>query len=423
MNTPIPLAWLRRWAETDHDRTAIVTAGGEVSYGQLTDMVDARSAVIASGVSDREVVSVPARLDLTSVVELFATMAVGGVPVPVVAGTRIDGATAPAGDCIVINTSGSTGAPRLVRITENNIAAAVAASRRRLGNGESDRWLLTLPIHHIGGLSVLWRSFEVGGSVAMAPFDPDLPKFIERTAPTMASMVPTMVHRMLKAFPSQLAAIDRLLIGGARMAPSLRDRAEQAGLSFHLTYGATEATSQIATSPLSDPTRLIPIDAVTVSVVDDEGVAVSAGDQGHVQVDGAVVSPGYLASEPRRGPHLTGDMGSLNESGVLTILGRSDDMVVSGGENVYLDKVADAIRGFDGVEDVALIGVEDIEWGTAVAAVVVSSRPDGALTDMARSVLAGHERPKVWIHVDEIPRLANHKHDRSRIRELVEERR
>ena len=165
-----PLGWLNRWASEDPDRTALATSGGEVSYHQLHDMVQMRASVLRSIVTAGFVEPIPVRVDLASVVEVLATAMAGAVPMPH-DGTVDPGPVDASSDHICVGTSGSSGARRIVRITEANIAAAVEASRQRLETDETDRWLLCLPIHHVAGLSVLWRSFEAGGSVAMAPFD------------------------------------------------------------------------------------------------------------------------------------------------------------------------------------------------------------------------------------------------------------
>jgi o-succinylbenzoate---CoA ligase len=116
---------------------------------------------------------------------------------------------------------------------------------------------------------------------------------------------------------------------------------------------------------------------------------------------------------------MTGDLGSVDHSGRLTVHGRVDDRIVTGGENVFLTTVADAVHSIDGVVDAVAVGLADPEWGTAVAVVVETSRSTAALDAHAREVLLPHEVPKRWIVVDSIPLLENGKHDLVAVRDIA----
>lgn len=423
MAPEIPVRWLESWADTDPDRTAVVTPEGDVSYRALSDLVHGRAAVLKASESPGEVIPIPVHLDLASIVEVLAVSAIGATPLPFadVAPTVDGGSRSDAAICLA--TSGSSGHHRVVRLTSANIEAAVLASRIRLRNEAADRWLLCLPLHHVGGLSVLWRSLESGGSIAMAPFDIGLPRFMSIAKPTIASMVPTMVYRLLRADPDDLAALRFILVGGARTSPDLLVTAHNAGVSLVRSYGSTETTSQVATGePGGDPFATHvgpPLDGIDVTIVGDDATPVLPGVAGQITVSGFVVSPGYLGEPDRIGPLNTGDVGSLDHSGRLTVHGRTDDRVVSGGENVFLSVVSDAVRSLDGVHDAVAVGIPDPEWGTVVAVVVAATRPVAALDNETRELLSPHEVPKRWAVVDEIPLLENGKHDLVAVRAIA----
>jgi O-succinylbenzoic acid--CoA ligase len=315
---------------------------------------------------------------------------------------------------LVVATSGTSGRRRLVPLTMANLAAAVAASRRRLGTDQGDRWLLCLPIDHIGGLSVLLRSFEAGGTVVVGPFDQDLVALIRRMRPTVASLVPTMVHRLLTWDPEALASIGLVLVGGGRLPPSVAMRALDAGVPLVATYGSTETASQVATMRPGEPWRHpgfvgAPLEGFTVTI---EGADVSGA--GTVTIDGPAVFSGYAGEPAREGPFRSSDIGRLADDGTLTLLGRVDDVVVTGGLNVSLTEVEDAIASIDGVDDVAVVGCDDDEWGTVVCAMVSADMPLGRVRDAAGRSLLPHQVPRRWV-ASAIPLLPNGKPDKAGI--------
>ena len=319
----------------------------------------------------------------------------------------------------VLLTSGSGGAPRPVRLTHGNVAAAVAASAERLGNTGADRWLLNLPLHHIGGLSVLWRSAQAGGTVVVHDaFDAARAATAMKDGEvTIASLVPTMLHRILESDPGPYEGMKAVLLGGAAAPVALVERALDAGLPVLQTYGMTETCSQVTTV---DPgaareslgTAGRPLQGMSV-MIDDQG-------SGEILVDGPAVSPGYLGEADRTGPHRTGDIGSIDAAGRLIIEGRIDDMIVTGGENVHPAAVADVIGRHPVVRRVEVIGVPDPEWGNLVGAVLVADADAiQEIEEWARLQLARHEVPKRWVFVTKMPMLENGKVDRGRVAELA----
>jgi O-succinylbenzoic acid--CoA ligase len=315
-----------------------------------------------------------------------------------------------------VPTSGSTGVPKAVRLTTGNVAAAVSASQARLGNGPDDRWLLALPLHHVGGLSVLWRSAAVGAAVVLqSPFDAvATAELLASGAVTYASLVPTMLARVLDAGPARYRAAGGVLVGGAAAHPQLMRRALDAGLPVLATYGSTETCSQIATVAPGEQEAAMgtvgrPLDGLTVTV--DTG----DGGVGEILVDGQAVSVGYGLEPERTGPLRTGDLGRFDEDGRLVVVGRADDVIRTGGERVVPQKVEEALVDGVTVTAAAVVGVADAEWGEMVTALVVVG--DGfdpeAVTRRARQSLAPHEVPKRLVVVAALPLLSNGKLDRA----------
>lgn len=421
MNTDTPQSWLEQAAESDPHAAALIFSDGVVSYADLAAQVHARARSLRSVMDEGALVPVVAHLDMASIVEMLAVMKSGGVVVPYDAHLPPGGVRPPGDAAVCLSTSGTGQRPRMVPLSYANIAASVAASRARLGNGPQDRWLATLPLTHVGGLSVLWRSLEAGGAVVVAPFDDSIVDVLEVTRPTFASLVPTMLYRLLEAAPDTLAGIGTVLTGGARIPRSVRDAAADGGVSLVPTYGMTETTSQVATAVLGRPQTSPnvvgpPLEGFEITIDDGDD---DTGEPGVIIVEGPAVFGGYLGEPPREGPFRTSDLGYLTPDGDLVVVGRRDDVVVTGGENVDLSVVREVITDLDGVDDTVVVGVSDPEWGTIVCALVEG--PDVASRAHVRELVAERlrapERPKRW-RFGQIPLLANGKHDIQAVRRL-----
>ncbi|GMR01919.1 MAG: o-succinylbenzoate--CoA ligase [Acidimicrobiia bacterium] len=423
MDTDTPYVWLEKAAEREPDAPALILADRVVSYSDLEYQVRARTRSLAHVVSPGSIVPAPMRLDLPSIVEMVAVMRSGAVVLPYAdRRPEVNGVLRP-GTAVCVATSGSGGVSKLVPLSYANIAASVRASRSRLGTGATDRWLATLPLTHVGGLSVIWRSLASGGAAVVAPFDDAIVDIVERTRPTVASLVPTMVHRLLDRSPESLAAIDLILIGGTHLPRRLIARARERGIGLVPTYGMTETASQIATAAPGVDAGIgdvvgSPLDGFSVIIRGDAG-PVGPDQVGVIEVEGPAVFHGYLGEPARTGPFRTSDLGFMTEDGRLAVVGRVDDVVVSGGENVSLAAVRDAIAEIEGVADAAAVGVDDPEWGTIVCALVEVSGILAAddLRESVASLLPEHARPKRWI-IGTVPILENGKPDTSAIRRM-----
>ena len=284
------------------------------------------------------------------------------------------------------------------------------------------------------------RSVMFGGAVRLHPrFDAaELGDALDAGDVAGVSLVPTMLARLLALRGDRCAPPDLrvLLLGGAAAAPELVRRALAAGYPVCATYGLTEATSQVATSapPIAGaswPAPMRPLAGTEVRVVAGDGSSVPAGTPGEITVRGPTVMQGYLhdgagtARALRDGWLYTGDIGFLDADGGLQVLDRRDDLIVSGGENVYPAEVEAVLLEHPSVADAGVAGIPDADLGARVVAWIVAS-PGGvvdsaSLSRHCRERLAGFKQPREFRRVNELPRNAAGKLQRRRLAEMTAE--
>ncbi|GAA1868416.1 o-succinylbenzoate--CoA ligase [Pseudonocardia ailaonensis] len=325
----------------------------------------------------RELRAVPVDGSPDSVEDLTEALraALDGSGPAVVPGTDVPpAAEVPAEVAVVISTSGSTGRPKHVMLTAAALAASARATEARLGGPA--RWVLALPAAHVAGVQVILRALLAGAQPVVQDvregFRPA--GFARATgrlphgARRYVSLVPTQLGRILddhSAGMYALAGYDAVLIGGAALAPALRTRAEDAGIRVVTTYGMSETCGGCVYDG-------VPLDGVGVHL-----------DGGRLALSGPMLASGYLddpaltAAAFAGGRFVTGDLGRWDGER-LTVLGRADDVIVTGGEKVAPAAVERVLAGQPGVAAVCVVGVPDPEWGQAVVAAVV---PSGAGPD------------------------------------------
>lgn len=321
-------------------------------------------------------------------------------------------------DAARLLTSGTSGQPRVVRITVQNLLASAEGSRERLDLRPPDRWLGSLSLSHVGGMALVTRASVVGSALILrGPFSvATFLALLEERAISHASLVPTMLHQALAAWGGEGVpdSLRCLLVGGAPAQEGMVRDALEAGFPVALTYGLTEASSQVATAPPA----LVEEKPGTVGAP-LPGVMVRISDSGELLVRGLTVAPGEAGPD---GWLHTGDLARVDADGHLWITGRQSDRIISGGVNVDPAEVATALGAHPQVDEVEVVGVPDPEWGERVVAVVVSRSPGTALRDeldqLARAALSSAERPRAIQFLNSVPRNPNGKVDRKRLRDL-----
>ncbi|GAA2782751.1 o-succinylbenzoate--CoA ligase [Crossiella cryophila] len=325
---------------------------------------------------------------------------------------------------LIVPTSGSTGTPKGVLLTEAALRASAAATHERLGG--PGRWLLALPVHHIAGLQVLTRSLLAGFDPCVLDsaegFRPDA--FAAAAGPALAAgraytaLVPTQLSRLIAEGGAGLAALRgfaAVIVGGAATPPALLRAARAAGVAVTTTYGMSETAGGCVYDgrPLT-------------------GARVRLGQGNAVELGGPMLARGYrLAPEVTAaafadGWFRTGDLGRFAADGRLEILGRADDVIITGGEKVPPALVERALTDCPGVREACVVGVPDPEWGQAVAAVVVPAEwgePPSAdqLRAAVREVAGRACTPRRVLFLPELPLRGPGKVDRRAVSELLGE--
>ncbi|MEU1187170.1 AMP-binding protein [Streptomyces sp. NPDC005859] len=343
----------------------------------------------------------------------------------------------PSALALLIYTSGTTGVPKGVMLDHANIDAMADMGRRALEVGPADRCLMILPLFHVNGIVVSTLiPLLAGASVAIADrFTPDtFFDVVERERPTFFSAVPT-IYTMLAALPDQVrpdtSSLRFGVCGAAPASAELLTRFE-ARYGFPLVegYGLSEGTCASTINPVAGPRRAgtvgLPFPGQEIRIVDADGSEVPPGVDGEVVVRGPNVMRGYLGRPEETAKVLvdgrlhTGDVGRLDADGYLTLVGRSKDMIIRGGENIYPKEIEDVLVGDPSVLEAAVIGVPDGKWGEVVVAYVQprpgSSVDPSALESLCARSLTGYKRPTAFFVVEAIAKNAVGKIDKVSLR-------
>ena len=337
------------------------------------------------------------------------------------------------GTAVVVTTSGSTGVPKSVVLSRDALTASALATADRVGEGA---WLLALPASYVAGLQVLVRSIVADREPAVlsGSFTPQgfaaaalMMASTDRgqRIPTYTSLVPAQLSRLLDAAEDDstvltaLRSFETILVGGQALPPVTLERAQAAGARIVRTYGATETSGGCVYDG-------VPLRGVSLRIM-----------RGEVQISGPVLAEGYLgdpeltdAAFPRTPDgarwYRTGDAGIL-ENGVLRVRGRIDNVIVSGGVNISLDRVERIVRTVPGLSGAVVVGVPDDRWGEASVVVAtrgeVLRRSESVQLEEARAAvkdaIGPHARPARLVLVDELATLPSGKPDREAIRRAV----
>ncbi|GAA5520873.1 o-succinylbenzoate--CoA ligase [Aliifodinibius salicampi] len=321
-------------------------------------------------------------------------------------------------------TSGTTGSPKIVPLKRRQMLYAAQASSQNLQPRRNHLWLLCLPLHHIGGISVILRSLLYGSGIyRMDKFNPTktIALISQYKQLVAASMVPTMLNRLMNR--NDFAAHDNfqaILLGGGPITPSLIDDCFNRGIPIITSYGMTESCAQIAANPLktvgdlSRPKKSVGkvFDPNNIDIRNDEGHSVEPSVSGQIWLKGPQIFDGYLINNnadffDSEGWFNTGDYGYLNDQNELFIEARRTDLIISGGENIAPLEVENALEALPNIEEAAVVGLPDEKWGQKVVAIVKTTNnqkiKSGTIQKLLKDHLQSFKIPKEIVQVDSIP--------------------
>lgn len=357
------------------------------------------------------------------------------------------------GAAVVVRTSGSTGTPKETLLSGENLRASAEATAEHLGG--HGQWLLTLQPNYVAGLAVLSRSLQAGTEPVVLLERTTDPQAFASSAEQLThqrryvSLVPTQLQRLMGHVPAEgqspdgarllavLRRFDAILLGGGATSPELFGRAQELGLTVVRTYGMSETAGGCVYDG-------IPLPGVTVETSTAERATAETGTAepddaaaaGPVLLSGPMVALGYRDPEltaarfgtdaQGRRQYRTDDLGRLSADGRLSILGRADDMINTGGVKVSAERIRQVLEADPQVSEAFVAGVEDPEWGQqVVAGVVGSAEPDTqldaeGLRQSVREQLGAAAAPKRILPLKGLPRLANGKPDRQELLRLLQ---
>lgn len=459
-----PEAWLRQRAEQTPHETALISDGRAITYEALDRQIDGLAQALVDKALPRgrplgcvtphtetlarlslaapraglPFLPVNPKLTFPQIEALFAKAGVtaalsdgqtGDLPVARTIPLPQDLTTSaprrssdPSAVHLIIATSGSTGVPKGAMLTGHNLAAAVRASRQRLPIDRGDVWLGCLPTYHIGGLSLIFRCIEAGAATRLHPhFDLEaVAADIEGGRATHVSLVPAMLAQLIDAGCHPSARLRCALIGGAGLPAALAERAAAAGWPICPSYGMSEVGSQAATCVQIENWR------PGMAGEPMPGLEIGTSPSGRIRVRGAAVMAGYVNPALQPGDGLTGDgwfetndLGGLDSSGLLHVLGRADDLLISGGENIHPATVEDIAGHCPGVSAIGITARPDPTWGDLLVAVVVGTVEEKDFFDWCRAHVPSHQRPRAMVKTDALPINKGGKLDRPALRTMA----
>ncbi len=320
-------------------------------------------------------------------------------------------------------TSGTTGRPKGALISSGNIFSSAVYSAIHNGTNAADLWLHVMPLFHIGGLSILFRSVITGSGIVLLPrFDTEQILAIWARYPiSLVSLVPTMLYRLLQSCESFPTSLRLILLGGAPPSPSIVRQALSCNLPVVLTYGLTETSSQIVTQlphgNNNDSSAGYPIYPTQIAILTEGHITQESEKIGEILVQGPTVFRGYWRNSQStretfwQGWLRTGDIGYLNENSSLTVMDRQKDLIIRGGENISPVEIERVFMSHPLIHDAGVLPVDDEEWGQVPIIMLVkeSDLNRQQCLDWAQHHLSAIKRPIAYYLADSLPRTASGK--------------
>ncbi|MDC0358475.1 o-succinylbenzoate--CoA ligase [Oligoflexia bacterium] len=340
-------------------------------------------------------------------------------------------------ECGVVFTSGSSGDPKGVVFTKENILQSALSVSKHCNYRAAHCWLLSLPLYHVGGLSILMRAITSGGSVYVINKLSSLEVFtaVQSGQVTHLSLVPTVLEELIANSDNvgPLKEVQYILLGGAPVSVALVKQIQQHNLPVATSYGMTELASTAVVSDLGckgclegSTGKLLA--HVKLKIIDDAGQTCRPNEHGQIVVGGASLFKGYLSENRDELQEVgswfkTGDIGYLREGGTLVVAGRSDRMIISGGENIHPQELEHVASDFPGLKHVAVIAVDHAKWGQRPILFVEPHSIDSFSSDDLSLHLAEYlpkfKRPDRIIVLSKLPLTGIGKVDYAAVRKVL----
>ncbi len=462
---------IRALAQTDPKRVALEQRSTldqndqEVSYFELDRMVDSAVALLSSnGIGPGDVVAVLADNSIEYALLFFATMRSGFILMPLnsrlnlsdyneqleLAGCRLlisqkkyaDKVTSLncqhisieqigsskniqqsdaklsidlKAEALIMFSSGSRNKARGVVLSWSNLYYSALGIQERLQFDRYDSWLASLPFYHIGGISILFRAMLGGfNSIIFDSFDPEkILKAIKSHPASYLSVVPTMLDDLISFDRNGiLKEAKGIIVGGDGLNQTVRSKLIEANLPVMTTYGMTETGSMVTLASIADFAKL---PSGSGKVLPYRKISVT--DSNEILIGGKTVAVRYLGSDiglAENGFFTTGDLGRMDDDGNLIVTGRSDDMIISGGENIDLNRITNALLKLQSIQNAVAIGRDDRKWGQRPIAFIELSDKNittGKILELLRADLPSIYTPDEIIIVDQLPRTGSGKYD------------
>ena len=435
------------------DKPAIITRESVTTWGELLTIVNEKAGYFAKKFSRNEIVPLLSENSREFITTVYALWKIGALPAPLntmysdaqikevleIVGakrivvskklekkfafaesipidenfTTLKNSTAKTNEnpnALILFTSGSTAFPKAVKFSFENLRANAENVVKYFNANENDAWLATLPFYHIGGFAMITRASSVCAPLVFPrslSFE-NIRDALATHKPAFFSLVMTTLKRLTESGAESYEELKAVLAGGGPIDATTMRKAIGLGFPVYKVYGSTETTSMITVlSPndfLHKPEAAgKPFGAVNVELSDDNEITVS----GEQIVSGYFNNSAETTKRFKNGKFFSGDIGKFDENGFLYILGRKADFIISGGENVNLQKVKKTILSLAEISDAETFALPDREWGEKLCAVVVSSKENITETEIKRKLkekLAAFEIPKTIYFMDEIPR-------------------
>ncbi len=329
-------------------------------------------------------------------------------------------------DASIIFTSGSTGQPKAALHTYANHYYSALGSNTNITLKKNDRWLAILPTYHVGGISIFFRSYLAGSTIVIPDTNMTILNNISRNKVTHVSFVATQIYRMLDDAEQldKLSKLKCILLGGSAMPAGLISKCHEKNLNIFVSYGSTEMSSQVSTTTADASKEELLSSGV---VLPHRELKIS--EDGEILVKGKTLFKGYLQHGKLftrlddDGWYHTGDLGKMEDNGLLTVYGRQDNMFISGGENIQPEEIEKELCKIEYVLDAVVVGVSDSEFGKRpVAFVKLKDRelnPEEINKELSKSI-ARYKIPIKYHTFPENMSELNLKVDRQYFRKIAE---